>query len=292
MVVNNRMATAEELIDQAEYEPPSAEDLVGGNRVKSIRKVRAKSSKKLKFSAPKLKFSKSKKVVKAREKSISNVLKAFGVIKGKASGAGAGRPRGTGKYQRMGYSGVFGYKKAMAQKKALYEEFKREQLRMLMQKRGLSEEQVQQLQFARSVEEPPQPQVVSGGGDPRRMQAQNVRELADEEMQFRKWSARSTVSPNTQTLLTRLRRVQNMGKISNIEQQRRHFERRLLSEQGNLMKAHLNMTDVNMDFTKLPEGDLSILNAPNVFRENPENNILRTRARNILNTGENTLKFF
>jgi hypothetical protein len=59
------------------------------------------------------------------------------------------------------------------------------------------------------------------------------------------------------------------------------------------MKAHENMNPINMDFTGVnPEEN--ILMAPSIFKENPENNILRTKKFNIMQTREagNNLKFF
>jgi len=243
--------------------------------------------------AEKFKVSEGRRIIGRRATGTRGILKAAGIIPGQASQAGAGRPRGTYKYGMP----IQEYKRVKAQERAMMRQFQQEQISNLRGK-GLSQEQIQQLQFAQSAEEI-EPEAVElqrfrqrQMGDSRRIQAQQVRQQADEEMQFRKWSADRTVSPNTQRMIIDLRRVQNMGKTANIDQQRRHFERRLLSEHGNLMRAHENMNRVRIDFTGV-NGE-NILMAPSVFKENPENNILRTKRFNIMQTREagNNLKFF
>ena len=105
--------------------------------------------------------------------------------------------------------------------------------------------------------------------------------------------ADKTISPRTQEMLTQIRRIQNKGKIDNIEQQRRQWERRVVGHSMNLMKAHENMNPIRLDFTGVnPEEN--ILMAENVFRENAEDNILKQKRFNIMQTREagNNLKFF
>ena len=66
----------------------------------------------------------------------------------------------------------------------------------------------------------------------------------------------------------------------------------MISEKGNLFKAHENMIPVRLDFTGV--GQENILMAPSVFKENPEDNILRPKRLNILQSREagTNLKFF
>ncbi len=222
--------------------------------------------------------------ISGRSARTRRLLTAAGILQTGTKKKGAGRPKGTYKYGMP----IHEYKKAMSRQKALFRQYQMQQVTKLRQKRGLTREQVQQLQMQRSAEEQPRQQFQKFQErqmqDPRRAQAQQVKEMADDEMEFRRWSAAKTVSPNTQRMLMHLRKVQNMGKVANIEQQRRIFERKLLSEHGNLMKAHENMTPVKLDFTGV-SGD-NILTADNVFKENAEDNILRSNKLNILQTRE------
>jgi hypothetical protein len=154
------------------------------------------------------------------------------------------------------------------------------------QRRGISPEQVKQMQITRTVEQGfPEREV-------REIRKQDEPEaMADDELAFKKWEADKTLSPSAERILLRLRRVQNKGKADNIRQQRIQAERRMISEKGNLMKAHENMIDVKMDFTGVSRDN--ILMAPNTFKENPENNILRQKRPSLLNTKEmgNNLRF-
>jgi len=262
-----------------------------------------------------------RKGVKKRERATSNVLKAFGVISGPASRSGAGRPRGTYKYGNMP---IHIYKKMMRDKKAQYQMYQQEQA-MKLSSRGFTQEQLQQLQQQQSIAEMQQPQQYDaeeydeeqdyeepqqyqempqsqpqasqvqqkqgyGRIIPRSQQIQAGRSVADDELDFRQWSAEKTISPRTQRVLDTIRRIQNKGKTDNIEQQRRHRERGILSRMTSLLKSHENMINVDMDFTGVK--DDNPLMAQNIWKNNPNNNIMRTNRRNILDAGENQLKFF
>lgn len=261
------------------------------------------------------------KSIKRREKAAKGILRATGIIQGGQRYAGAGRPRGVYKYGVP----IQVYKAQQRQKKALYQQYQQEQYARLKTK-GFTPEQVQQLQQQQALQELEQPtanqirqdriqriqsnvqqmqqpiqiirpQVQQGYGRiiPRSQRIQPGRSVADEELDFRKWSAETTISPNTQRLLDRIRRVQNKGKSDNVEMQRRLRERNMVGRSMNLMKSHENLIDVRMDFTGVNPSE-NILMAPSVFKEDPQNNILRNNrgSLGILNTrdGGNDLKFF
>lgn len=234
------------------------------------------------------------RVIQKRATRTRRVLSALGITSAGGRREGAGRPEGTGKYQLMGYAGVHDYNRAMAQKRAQYRQYQMEQVARLRKQRGLTREQVQQLQYVRSAEQPPQVRaIMREGADPRKIQVQQVNELANDELQFRKWSAEKTVSPNTQRMLMDLKRIQNKAQADNIEQQRRIYEKRLLADQGNLLKAR-NLFGADSNTLNILEMEGNILTAPNVFKENPEDNILKTKRLNIMQTqeGGNNLQFF
>ena len=244
------------------------------------------------------------KVIKKKERAARGILTAIGAIGGKQTYKGAGRPRGTYKHGMP----IQVYKKMQRDKKALYQRYQQEQYAKL-KPRGFSPEQIQQLQQQQTLQELEQPnvqQVQRQQVQPQqpiqivRQTRQRMRvptnmhnklvqpgpSVADEELAFRKWSAEQTISPRTQQMLDTIRRIQNKGKADNIEQQRRIRERNMVGRSMNLMKAHENMINTDMDFTGV--SDENILMAPNTFRENPENNILRNNrgAFSILNTRE------
>jgi len=225
------------------------------------------------------KFKKSRKVLTSRSKRFGELAKAFGAMPGKASGAGAGRPKGSYKYKIGGKPvSVFAWRKFMAQRKQQLAQFQAQQNQRL-ERKGFQPEQIQQLRQHHVAQRVQQ-------GKP--MMEDNV---ADQELAFREHLARNTVSPRTQQILVALRRTQNKAKADNIEQQRRHHERNMVGRAMNMTKAHENLVPVRLDFTGVnPEEN--ILMAPSVFREDPKNNILRPRRRNILDMQENNLRFF
>lgn len=269
-----------------------------------------------------------KKAVAKRAKATRGVLAAMGIIQGKQTYGGAGRPRGTFKYGMP----IHIYKQKLRERKALYQRYQDEQYAKL-RPRGFTPEQIQQLQQQQAIREMQQPireEEMEEGMDvqemqqipqeyqetqqipiqqqiptqmpqvqqkqrygriiPRSQQIRPGRSVADDELDFRQWSAEQTVSPRTQRVLDTIRRIQNKGKTDNIEQQRRHRERQMVSDSTNLLKAHENMIDNKMDFTGTED---NILSAPNIWKENQDNNIMSKR-RNILDTQSfgNNLKFF
>ncbi|MFW6130031.1 MAG: hypothetical protein ACOC56_02530 [Atribacterota bacterium] len=228
-----------------------------------------------------------RKPLKRREKAAKGILRATGVIGGEQRYSGHGRPRGTYKYGMP----IHIYKKRMAEQKALYRQYQMQQQQNL-QRRGLTPEQITELQYARTQQETqvPEREIYPIQKDSRKIQAAQALNVADDEKNFKKWSAIKTVSPRTQEMLTRLRRIQNKGEVDNIEMQRRIYERRLLSDAGNLLKAK-NLFGRDSATFNILEVEGNILTAPNVFKENPENNILRPRPRNILDSRENRLRF-
>lgn len=213
-----------------------------------------------------------KRKIKQREVGTKRLLTAMGVIQGKASQSGPGRPRGTYKYGMP----IHEWKKLQAQKKQKYRQYQLEQMRKF-QRRGITPEQLREMQLKRAVEQGmPQQKVMKKGDEPGAM--------ADDELAFKRWEAEKTLSPSAERILTRLRRVQNKGKVDNIRQQRIHEERRIISQKANMFKAHENMVKTTLDFTGV-SGD-NILMAPSVFKENPEDNILKQKRPSILNTKE------
>jgi len=268
----------------------------------------------LKYKSKQNKGESVKKGIKRREKATRGILTATGIIYGKQTYKGAGRPRGTFKYGMP----IQVYKKMMRDKKALYQQYQEQQYNRLSTK-GFTPEQIQQLQQQQVIEQPQsrayrvqeqmqqmqqmrsQPPIQVGFKKrtvPTNMHNKLVQpgpSVADEELNFRKWSAERTISPRTQRILDTIRRIQNKGVSDNIEQQRRLRERNMVGRSMNLMKAHENMIDTQMDFTGV-DPEQNILMAPSVFKEDPNNNILRnTRGSlGILNTREagNDLHFF
>lgn len=262
-----------------------------------------------------------RKAVAKRATATRGVLTAMGIIQGKQTSGGAGRPRGTFKHGMP----IHIYKKMLRDRKSLYQRYQDEQ-NLRLKTRGFTREQLQQLQQQQAVQELQEPmqEEVQEQEIPQEYQDQQVPQqlpqniqqpqsqpqenygrvlprsqypvpppsVADDELRFRQWSAERTISPRTQSILDRLRRIQNKGKTDNIEQQRRHRERKMVGESMNPFKAHLNMVKVNMNFTGVPEDN--ILMAPSVFKENPDNFILRKRGGNLLDTRSygNDLKFF
>jgi len=237
----------------------------------------------------------SKKRTKVRQTATRKLLGAFGVM-GAGQQAGPGRPKGSYKYGMP----IHKYKALQRNKRIMMEEYRQQQV-MTLRRRGLSPEQVQEQQMQRTVQEriavQRQPQQtpreinIMEPRNEKQMQrarrnsvAQQAIGVADDELNFRRWAAQNSVSPNTQRMLVEIRRIQNKGKKDNIEQQRRHEERRMVGRQMSLFKAHLNLAPSQLDFTGV--SNENILMAPSVFKENPEDNILRPKRLNILQTKE------
>lgn len=274
--------------------------MMGGIK-KDIRRLRETEGR---VSSAKRKFFRredTRKAITARAKAVSGIARATGIIAGKQVYSGPGRPRGTYKYGMP----IHVYKEMLRQKRGQYEQFQQERMQRLAQQ-GFNPQQIQQLQQQETIEQVQMPQQMPMQAQetmempsqtlnrPVKRYAQDMpfRNVSDDELEFARWRAEKTIHPNTQRMLENVRKVQLMGKTANIEQQRRNRERNMLAKQMNLMKAHENMTDVKMDFTGVYEDN--ILFAPSVFKENPENNILKPRGTSILNTreGGNDLSFW
>lgn len=221
----------------------------------------------------------SKKKTKSRAKGVRGLAQAAGVIPGSASGAGAGRPKGSYKYRIQGKPvSVFAWRKHMAERKRQLAQFQGQQNQRLAQK-GFQPEQLQQLRRQHVVQRIQQ-------GKP-----QMENNVADQELAFRKHLANNTVSPRTQQILIALRRTQNLAKTANVEHERRTHERNLVGKSMNMMEAHTNMVPIKLDFTGVNEEN--ILMAPSLFKEDARNNLLRTNRLNILQTKEaNNSLFF
>lgn len=221
-----------------------------------------------------------RKGTKRRAVGVRRLITAAGVLPGKASGAGAGRPKGSFKYRIGGRPvSVFTWRKFQAQRKRQLAQFQAQQNQRLSRK-GFTPEQLQQLRQQRVIQQVQQGRPVM------------ERNVADEELAFRDHLARTTVTPTTQQIMVALRRTQNKAKSDNIEEQRRHHERNMVGRAMNLMKAHENLVPVKLDFTGV-NPDENILMAPSVFKENSEDNILRPKRLNILQTREaNNSLFF
>lgn len=275
-----RKRTAEELIRSAVEMTPQFERQERRQAQKERKAVSRREKKQIGVLVrQELKRRKSlKRGTKQRYQATKKLLGAFGVIPGAGQVTGPGRPRGTFKYGMP----IQKWKELQRRKKVLYSQYKQEEA-MQLRRRGLTPQQIQELQVQRTVQPPPQ-----------QAQPQQPPSVADDELAFRKWMAATQVSPNTQRILDNLRRTQLKAQRDDVEQQRRHQERRMVASAGSLLatpyifnRHQLNLTDVSGD---------NILMAPNVFKENPDGsgNILRPNRLNIMQTREagNNLKFF
>ena len=194
--------------------------------------------------------------------------------------AGRGRPTGTFKYGVP----IHEYKKLMSRKKALYEQYKDQKI-LNLQRKGLSKEQINQLRVIKEVE---------SGGRPLGVleTPQSVMSVVDEDLDFTKFRADKTIHPNTQRILRKLRHTQLKSERDDVEMQRRNKEKRMVAAAGSILKTPFVFNKHQLDTTGISQDN--ILLAPSVFRENPEDNILRTNKLNIMQTAEagNNLKFF
>ena len=242
---------------------------------------------KKKISLASLRTSRKKTLQRAtRARAIAGLLGA-----GEKRTGRPGRPRESYKYGMP----IHIYKKLQARQKVLYSSYQDTEARQLSQ-RGLTPQMVQQLQLQRTVQQPRQlqpqqlQQEVMEEFPNKKQQMNEVMGKADDDLNFRRWMAQRTISPRTQEILLRLRKTQLKGPRDDLEMQRRLEERRMVADAGNLMKTPFIFKTHQLDVTRVPEDN--ILKAPNTFKEDPENFILKKRARNILDTGEdNTLKF-
>ncbi len=193
---------------------------------------------------------------------------------------GRGRPTGTFKYGVP----IHEYKKLMSRKRALYEQYKEQKI-LNLQRKGLSKEQINKLRVIKEIE---------SGGRPLGVleTPESVMKVVDEDLEFTKFRADKTIHPNTQKILRRLRHIQLKSERDDVEMQRRNKEKRMVASAGNILETPFVFNKHQLDTTGI--GQDNILLAPSVFRENPEDNILRSNKLNIMQTREagNNLKFF
>jgi len=229
------------------------------------------------FKPSKAKSSKAKssrRAVARRAVGTQRLLGALGVT---SQSRGRGRPSGTYKYNMP----IQQYKRLQSQRKTLYDVYKQRQ-QMELQRRGLSPEQVQQLQYIKTMQEAqgvPQQQQIQQQFDVIDT-PQSVMAPVDEDLEFRKFRADKTISPNTQSMLRRLRYIQLKPQRDDVENQRRLKERRIVASAGSLLATPYVFNRYQLDITGIKEDN--ILLAPNTFKNNPENNILKPRQVNIL----------
>jgi hypothetical protein len=259
------------------------------------------------------------KKIKRREAAVKGLLIAIGVAP-QGRYAGAGRPRGTYKYGMP----IHIYKRRMAEKRALLQRYQQEK-QMRLAGQGFTPEQVQQLQRMKTLQELQQGQMPMQVPEeyieqrqpyqqeqysqqiqqypPQQIQQQrqiqqhdNIRvpqSPADDELEFAKWRARTTISPNTQRMLDHLRRVQLKSQMDEVNMQRRINERRIVAEAGNLLKTR-NLFGPDSNKLNILEVEGNILTAPSVFKENGEFILRRKSPFTLLDTKNsgNNLKFF
>jgi len=125
-----------------------------------------------------------KKRVKRREISTKGILGALGVTP-QSRYSGPGRPRGTYKHGIP----IHEYKRKLAARKASYQEYKDKQ-QLALQRRGLTTEQIQQLQVARSYDELEQPQQYPSQ---QRQYPQQIQQRAEEIRMIRQRTSRPQV---------------------------------------------------------------------------------------------------
>lgn len=208
---------------------------------------------------------------KISESKVVAIKRAFGAG-GKR--AGSGRPKKTYKYGVP----VAQYRKQIARRKAMLQEFRRQQSGEL-KKKGFTTEEVQQLRQRKAIREPL----------PTRLKTTSP---ADEDLAFRKYLAKNHVSPTTQAILNKLRHTQLKSERDDVEQQRRLREKKMVESAGVILNTPYIFNKHQLDTTGVDSDD-NILMAPNTFKANDADNLLKQNKLNILQTSEagNTLKF-
>lgn len=277
-------AQYEELKQKYRYNP-SAKNVLGRSYKKSEKaKAEKQVGKELgitkqyqyKLGGRVFKKAEGRKRIARTARGVSNILKAFGVVKGQASRSGAGRPKATYKYNMP----IQQYKKLMTQRRAQFQQYNQEQS-MKMQGIGYTPEQTQQLKYLRELQArgiPVQVPTIQGPIDT----PQSVMASADEDLEFRKFRADKTISPNTQRILKRLRTTQLKSQRDDVEMQRRLKERRMVGKAGSLLATPYVFNRYQLNLTGVSEDN--ILMAPNTFKEDPINNphILKPRQVSVL----------
>jgi len=118
--------------------------------------------------------------------------------------------------------------------------------------------------------------------------AQRQKDLDDARLMNQK------ISSSTQEILERLRNTQTLGQRNRMQMERIHRERKIIAASSNLLKTPSLFGPDSNTFRPLERDEFDILSAPNVFKENDDTNIMKTRRPSILATKEagNNLKFF
>jgi len=226
-----------------------------------------------------------KKAARRRGVGAERLLKAMGVIAGKSQRAGAGRPRGSYKYQLGGRAvSVFEWRRAQAQRKRLYALYQQQQYQR-MGSQGFTPEQVRELQQQQIMQQPRQVQPYQQQVQPQEQIPIMEKSIPDQELDFHRFASTTQVTPNTQRILDNIRRIQLKGQRDEITMQRRLRERQLVRKSMSMFKAHENMNKIRLDPTGVSEDN--ILKAPNIFAEKEDNpHILKPRRFNLLQTKE------
>jgi len=223
----------------------------------------------------------SKKKTKQRQMSSRKVLGALGVTEGGGQ-SGPGRPRGTYKHGMP----IHVYKQLLRDKALKQQAYQQQKLQSLQQ-RGISPEQFQQMQMRRTSQQPQQfekqvqKQLPDDGGY--RETPEQIRSQVDDELAFKKWAKERTISPTTRKILVHLMRTQNKPQMEDVEMQRRIMERKMISEQSNLMRSR-NLFGPDSNKMDLLGMEGNILTAENVFKSREDNKIMRTNRPSILDT--------
>lgn len=250
--------------------------------INTLRKLRKGIKKDLsKGIKRKSKYKDSLKKVQKRAAGTSNILKAFGVVQGTASSAGRGRPYGSYKYGMP----IHEYKKLQSRKSAMYSQYQNESA-MRLQNKGFNPEQIERLQQIQTITQARNlnPLPINNSKHITMQEVEQMPSVPDDELQFRKFLAKRTLSPNTQNMLNNLRRTQLKSERDDVEMQRRINERKIVASAGSLLKTPYIFNRYQFNSTGVEEDN--ILLAPNTFKEIPGNRIMKTNRPNILQTKE------
>jgi len=208
------------------------------------------------------------KQIQARAAGARRLAGAFGVSPGQSgrpTRAGAGRPTGTYKYGMP----IRDFQKLQAKQRALAR-LQGQQAEQELIKKGYTP---QQIQLARGQSAP----------------------MAETAQEFDKALEEATISPNTLRILENLKQIQGKAKADDANMQRILRERKMVSQQGELLKAPslFKATPGQMEgWLERPE--TNPLRAPNIFAEDRNRNpsIMDTQGRpNILQSVQK-LNFF
>lgn len=178
----------------------------------------------------------------------------------------AGRPAGSGKYQKMYGVGVREYRNLVSRQRA----------------------------FAQAQQQAAYQQMLQKGYTPEEAEMLRVRRLQTApSMRQEDFVTQNTISPNTLRMMAEISRIQNLPKTMDLNQQRIHRERRMVNQQLSLLNTPNMFKPSNRDFD-LFDDTYNPLKAPNMFKERRDlPNPLNTRKLNLLQTREagNDLRF-